>query len=122
MKLEKNTKRLIALATIAFLAFTSSAIAAYWIYSNVVTVNVGYNLVLTYTVNDGSVTLIANLTKLDGSPMSGVTIHFFKCTDNLGTGRSEIGTGNTDSSGIATYTYTFSANGTYYFQAGYYVS
>jgi hypothetical protein len=122
MKLEKNTKRLIALATIAFLAFTSSAIAAYWIYSNVVTVTVGYNLVLTYTVNDGSVTLTANLTKLDGSPKPGATIYFYNCTDALGSGRNLLGTGTTGNDGIATYTYTFPANGTYYFQAGYQVS
>jgi hypothetical protein len=118
--MDKRLKMLTALTVITIMT-VAIVYASYWIYSNVITVNVGYNLVLTYTVNDGSVTLIANLTKLDGSPMSGATIHFFKCSDDLGNGRSEIGTDPTNASGIATYTYTFSTNGTYYFQAGYQV-
>jgi len=95
--------------------------ASYWVWSNVIKVTVGYTLNLTYTVNNGNVTLIAKLTDLNGNPKNNATIHFYSCADYSGSNRNLLGTSNTNSSGIATYTYVFPSNGTYYFQAGYQV-
>jgi hypothetical protein len=132
MKLEKNTKRLIGLATIAFIAFATVAFAAYWIYSNIVPVTYmppQYTLTLNgQQINDTTIELNATLTVLhfgatEPSPVGCATIHFYQTYEN-GTIIEEIGTATTDENGVATFDWTVPAptsNATidYYFQAGY---
>jgi hypothetical protein len=135
MKLEKKTKRLIALATIALIAFTTVAFAAYWIYSNIAHV--------TYTpppptltlaaaqTGDYKITLTATLTvqhfgETAAVPVSGATIHFY-LTQSDGTIIQDIGTATTDDSGVAIFDWTVSnlqssATIDYYFKAGYQVT
>jgi hypothetical protein len=135
MKMEKNTKRLIALATIAFIAFASVAIAAYWIYSTVVRVPytpLQYTLTLDgKQINDTAIELTATLTCLhfgeaEAVPVSGATIHFYLTYEN-GTIIEEIGTAITDETGVATFVWTVPfpespATVDYHFKAGYQVT
>jgi hypothetical protein len=121
MKMDKNTKRLIAIATISFIAFATVAFAAYQIYSNIVPVTVNeYSLSLSVTptsiVRYHNVTFTATL---HGPDISGKTIVFYR-TDSAGNIVETLGSNNTDASGIAIFTWnmTYSAE-TYNFKAGY---
>jgi len=59
--------------------------------------------------------LEATLKDAAGNPLANKTINFYVSTD--GTNYSQIGSGTTDTSGVATATYTPSGTGTYYFKA-----
>jgi diacylglycerol kinase family enzyme len=135
MKLEKKTKRLIALATIALIAFTTVAFAAYWIYSTTVQVKytpTQYTLTLDgQQINDTTIELNATLTVLHFNatqvqPVSDATIHFY-LTKQDETIIQDIGTAKTDNDGVAIFDWTVPAptsNATiyYYFKAGYEVT
>jgi hypothetical protein len=135
MKLEKKTKRLIALATLAFLSFAAFAFAAYWIYSNIVYVPytpAQYTLTLDgKQINDTAIELNATLTCLhfgatEPEPVSGATIHFY-LTQVTGIVIEELGTAVTDENGVAVFVWSVpepQSNSTvsYYFKAGYQVT
>jgi hypothetical protein len=135
MKLEKKTKRLIALATIALIAFTTVAFAAYWIYSNIAYVKYmppQYNITLVgQQINDSIIELNATLTVLHfgettAVPVSNATIYFYQTYEN-GTIIQEIGNSTTNDAGLAIFDWTVlspesPATIGYYFKAGYEVT
>jgi hypothetical protein len=136
MKLEKKTKRLIALATIALIAFTTIAFAAYWIYSNIVYVSYQppqptLTLEAKQTGNY-TITLTATLKVLyfgatEPSPVGNATIHFYQTYENGTIIGDEIGKATTDENGVAIFDWTVpppTSNETidYYFTAGYEVT
>ena len=115
----KKTLTLISLFLTTLLVAT--AIAAYWIYSNTVTVNVQqYTLTLTASPTTvqlyQNVTLTATLT-LNGNPVPGATINFYRLN---GTTRIPLGSNTTNNNGIAVYTWNATTPGNITFQAGYY--
>lgn len=93
--------------------FTVSA--AYFILSNVVTVDVGgFGFALSFDQPIlGTIDLIANLSK-NGEPITGVSIMFY----NMTVGSVVLGT-NTTVSGVATWRITNVSNGTKLYQAEY---
>ena len=108
----------VALIYLALL-LAGTAIAAYWIYSNVVTVTVNdYTLILDVTTDGREVTLTATLKDPSGNPVNGTTIYFYNCTDLNGSNRTQIGTNVTNPNGVAIFKWLAPKNGTYYFQAG----
>lgn len=121
MKLEKHQKIGIAIL-VSLVLFIAIVYAAYWQYSNTVSVTVGYALKLTYDQTGSNITLIANLTNTGtGAPVLAATIHFYNCTTD-GTIINELGLDNTNSEGIATYLYSADHDAKYNFKAGYWVS
>jgi len=132
MKLEKKTKRLIGLATIALIAFTTVAFAAYWIYSNIVQVTYTppqYILTLeakqtgNYTITLNATLKVLYFGLTEPSPVGNATIHFYQIQQD-GTIIEEIGTATTDNDGVAIFDWTVPAptsNTTinYYFKAGF---
>jgi len=111
----------VALIYLALL-LAGTAVAAYWIYSNVVEVTVSdYTLNLAYTTNGREVTLTATLKDPNGNPVSGATIYFYNCSDTNRSDPHQLGTSTTDNNGIATFKWLAPKDGTYYFYAAYQV-
>ena len=117
-------KKLVVKIALIYLALllAGTAIAAYWIYSNVIQVTVSdYTLSLNATINGREVILNATLKDPNGSPVSGVTIYFYNCSDTNRSDPHQLGTSLTDNNGIATFKWLAPKNGTYYFYAAYQV-
>jgi len=117
-------KKVVVKVTLIYLALllTGTAIAAYWIYSNVVEVTVSdYTLSLSYTTNGREVVLNATLKEPNGNPVSDATIYFYNCSDINGSNPHQLGTNTTDSNGIAIFKWLAPKDGTYYFYAAYQV-
>ena len=88
--------------------------ASYTIYSNIVTVNVGGTLVLSFSQTpQGTVDLSATLTR-NSLPLSDVSVSFFNVTGGL---HVSLGSSMTSLSGVATLQLTGVSDGTKQYQA-----
>ena len=115
MKLTRKGTLLLTLAII--LVGISVAYAAFTVYSNVKYVKMDYAVSLDASQSGSVVTLTAHLTDR-GNPVSGKTVYFYTC-DSGGGNRALIGSDDTDGGGDAVLAYSVTANGDYYFIAGY---
>lgn len=107
----------ISILFLAFLVLLGTVYGSYWVYSNMITVEVGgYSLNLSWTMEGDKVTLNASLTQ-NSSPKSNVEVTFFEC-NNAEDITSQLGMNTTDLNGCAFYSLT-PTNGTHYYKAGY---
>lgn len=115
--MKKKLKHALILYAV-FLSVMGIVGASYWIYTNVVSVNIQYSFTLSENRDGATVTLTANLQDA-GTPVNNALIHFYNCSDSIGTIDTQLGTNTTTSLGTCTWKWTASQNGTYYFKAGY---
>ncbi len=103
---------------ILLLCIAGVGIAAAYIFavSNVVHVDMQYGAVLSNSVADSSVTLIATVTNGVSPVRAGIIVDFYYSIDS-GTTWTYFATQNTDASGVAMATYNATANGSYDFRA-----
>lgn len=106
---------------IASLVITT-AIAAYWVYSNVVTVSVSdYTLTLAETHNGLAFHLTGNLKDPSNANLVGAQVVIYQ-TDASGNVLGTLGTTTTDASGNYALDWQAPSIGTYSFKSGYQVT
>jgi hypothetical protein len=129
----KLARRKLLLLALAVAAIIGVAIAGYWIYSNivsvvykppVVTLTLEANQISDYEINLTAVLTVKHFGGLTSEPVANAEIHFYRTYEN-GTIIEELGTGLTNTDGVATLVWKVpdaEANVTYYFKAGYFVA
>jgi len=117
-ELMKTSKKplLIFVAILCIVGSSLTAYAVIWPESNVVHVDMQYTVALTSTVNDSAITLNAAVIYNGIPARAGVVVDFYYSTDG-GAIWNYVGSGSTDTGGVAQATYTVTGNGAYDFKA-----